>query len=161
MRRAIRAILIVVCAIVATPLLIRAYFILKGPDDSWKQRTTALPSETVKLLCQEFKLSAASLCSGTQAVYGPDFYNAIRNTFRPYEEYGILGSAAASYDEVEQKLGVFRYACDAVVHATNAPAYFLCYYDLRGDRVFTIAIMFTDPDKRVWRIHSPLGLDDE
>jgi hypothetical protein len=128
----------------------------------WKERTTPLPSETVAQLCASFYLEKdSSLCNGRRDVYGPDFYDIIRDTFRPYEEYEIPSSEAAIYDDVEEKLAGFKYECDPVVEQADEFSYFVCRYDLRGDREFIIGIIYTHPDNAVFRIMTPMGFDGE
>lgn len=123
--------------------------------DEWKKRTTPLPVETIKLLCNSFGLSLQnSLCNGRREVYGLDFMNIIRDTFRPYEAYGIPRSEAATYKEVEQKIGRFKYECEPVVHQADGFSYFRCFYDLRGDRAFIMTIFYSYPEEAVVRITS-------
>lgn len=130
-------------------------------QESWKERTTPLPKETIDLLCHSFELSPDdSLCNGRGEVYGLDFFDIIRDAFRPYMEYEIVSSEAATYDDVEKKIGMFRYECEPVVQEADGFTYFVCFYDLRGDRAFIIAIVYSYPDMAVWRMNSTSRLGD-
>ena len=64
-------------------------------------------------------------------------------------------------DEVEKKIGDFKYKCFPVVNQADGFTYFDCAYDLRGDEEFFIVITFTYPDKAVFSIHMPMGYDGE
>lgn len=134
--------------------------------NKWKKRTTPLPSDTVVILCTNFKLEEDHrLCSGKRDIYGPDFYKIIRETFRPYEEYNIDKNIdtneAATYDEVENVIGMFKYECESVVYQADGFNSYVCRYDLRGDGEFTIGILFTYPDNVVYGIYTPMGYDGE
>lgn len=135
------------------------YFVYNGDD--WKQRTTPLPLESVKVLCENFNIEKNSLCTGKKAVYGPDFYDVIRDTFRPYQQYEINSSEATTYEEVEKKIGIFRYECEPIVTTGDGFTFFSCSYDLRGDRKFVIEIMYTYPDNAAFRMNAPMGYDGE
>jgi hypothetical protein len=136
------------------------HFIYYG--DHWKQRTTPLQRETITMLCANFDLEKDySLCDGKKDIYGPDFYNIIRDTFRPYEAYKIASSEAATYDDVEEKIGSFMYDCESVVTTGDGFTFFRCAYDLPGDREFIIDILYTFPDNAVFRINTPMGFDGE
>jgi hypothetical protein len=131
-------------------------------QDDWKERTTPLPSHTIAILCANFQLEKDhQLCDGKKEVYGPDFYDIVRDTFRPYEEYEIASSEAATYDEVEKKLGNFKYECEPIVYQADGFNYFRCFYDFHGDREFIVVIFFTYPDMSVIRISTPMGYDGE
>ena len=148
-----------VCIVI---LIFTCRLMLAIRSDSWKKRTTPLPKDTINLLCANFQLEKDySLCNEKKDIYGPDFYDILRDTFRPYEEYGIPSSEAATYEDVEEKIGIFMYECDPVVTTGEGFSYFRCRYDFRGDREFIIGIMFTYPDNAVFRINTPMGFDYE
>ena len=150
------------CAILVLPVLFYGYLHFVYYGDDWKQRTTPLPNETVAQLCTSFGLEKdMPLCNGKRDVYGPDFYEIIRDTFRPYESYEIPSSEAATYDEVEKKIGMFEYECESVATTGDGFSFFRCRYDLRGDREFIIGILYTYPDNAVFRINTPMGFDGE
>jgi|GEM_PF-2049953 len=129
--------------------------------DDYKERTTPLPKETIETLCANFEINKDDrLCNGKKEISAPDFYNTIRDTFRPYEAYNIPSSEAATYEEVQQKIGDFQYECESVVYQADGFTYFICSYDLRGDRALRVAIMFTYPENAVFRIMTPIGDDD-
>jgi len=136
------------------------YYYFQSRQEDWKEMTTPLPANSVETLCENFNIRSSQLCNGTHEVYGPDFYNIIRETFQPYEEYQVESNQAATYDEVEKKIGIFQYECDNVVYQADSFTYFTCFYDLRGDRVSTILIIFTYPENRVFRISTSYGDND-
>lgn len=130
--------------------------------NDWKAKTTPLPNETIGILCNNLELeSEHPLCNGKKDVYGPDFIDIISDTFRPYEAYKLESSEAATYDEVEEKIGAFRYECGPVITAGDGFTYFICDYDLRGDKEFPISIIFTSPEMATFRIMMSLGRDGE
>ncbi len=153
---------IVMVLIIGIPVILYFGYVLFGPfRDDWKQRTTPLPQEKIAVLCKNFDLKQDhKLCTGKKDVYGPDFYDIIRDTFRPYEEYKVK-EKAATYDEIEEKIGAFKYKCFPVVHQADGFTYFNCDYDLRGDREFIIGIFYTYPDNVVYSIYTPMGYDGE
>ena len=160
MKKAEKILLSLVACIVL--LIFTCGLVLTLRSDDWKNRTTPLPPETVETLCANFGLAKDhSLCNGKKEVYGPDYYDLIRDTFRPYEEYQIASSEAATYDEVKRKIGMFEYDCEPVATTGDGFSFFTCDYDLRGDREFIIGIMYTYPDNAVFRVMTPMGYDGE
>jgi hypothetical protein len=130
-------------------------------SDDWKRRTTPLPKETIDLLCHDFELpSDDSLCDGNKDVYALDFVKVIRDTFRTYEAFGIESSEAATYDQVEEKIGTFKYECEPVTYQADGFSYFVCFYDLRGDREFIITVFYTYPEMAVMRLGITSRFDD-
>jgi hypothetical protein len=129
--------------------------------DDWKSRTTPLPRGTIAILCKNFELEEDHpLCSGEKDVYGPDFYDLIRDTFRPSEEYHSKKDRPATYDDVEKRIGVFKYICESVVYEVSWDRkYFICHYDLRGDGEFLIGILYYYPEMTVFSIATPMGYD--
>jgi hypothetical protein len=124
-------------------------------QDDWKERTTPLSEETRDLLCSRFGLSSDDpLCNGKKDVYAADFVEVVEDAFRPYEWYGIPSSEAATYDEVEEKIGKFKYECEPTETTGDGLTYFVCSYDLRGDREFVMTFIYTYPEKSVMRIMS-------
>ena len=143
--------------LIATPILIclLLYTNRSIHQNDWEKRTTPLPKETKDLLCSRFELLPEDpLCSDNKNVYALDFVDIIRDTFRPYETNNVESSEAATYDDVEDKIGMFKYECESVETTGEGFSYFVCYYDLRGDRKFIIAIFYTYPDMAVMRINS-------
>ena len=158
----IKGILITIGALIVLLMLACLAMIFLRGSLNWKERTTPLPKNTVSILCDNFQLEKDHrLCNGKKDIYAPDFYDILRDTFRPYEAYGIPSSEAATYEDVEEKIGEFRYECFPVVTTGDGFSYFDCSYDFRGDREFIIGIMFTYPDNAVIRINTPMGFDYE
>jgi len=125
-------------------------------------RTTPLPQDAIETLCNSFNLTKDnSLCNDTKEVYAFDFYDAIRDDFKPYEAYEIDLRESATYQEVEKKIGVFKYECEPPIHQADGFSYFGCNYDFRGDREFIMHIMYSLPEEDVFRINTPMGLDGE
>lgn len=143
-------------------LVLLAFYISRAlHQDDWKKRTTPLAKETRDLLCSRFGLSSNDpLCNGNKDVYAPDFVDIIEDAFRPYEEYGIQSSQAATYDDVEEKIGKFKYECEPAETTGDGLTFFGCSYDLRGDREFVMTFLFTDPEKAVMRIMSTSKIYD-
>ncbi|MBV6465791.1 MAG: hypothetical protein PGMFKBFP_01076 [Anaerolineales bacterium] len=123
--------------------------------NDYKKKTTPLPKETVEILCDNFSLEKEDkLCNGKKEVYAPDFFRTINSDFKPYEEYQIESSESATYEEVQEKIGAFQFKCEPTVTTGDGFSYFLCSYDLRGDRFYTIVIFFSYPDMAVFRMTS-------
>ena len=145
--------LVLVCLVTEIVLFIRY-------QREWKKHTTPLPEETIAILCENFDLKPDHrLCSGKKEVYGPDFYKIIRESFRPYDQYNINSNEAASFDEVDKKIGKFKYECDPILTTGDGFSYFVCRYDLRGDREYIIGMMFSYPDNAAFRMSTPM-IDD-
>jgi len=129
--------------------------------DDWKQRTTPLLQETRDLLCSSFGLPPDDcLCNGNKDVYADDFVDTIKDAFRPYEEYRTQSSEAATYDDVEKKIGKFKYECEPAETTGDGLTFFTCSYDLRGDREFVMTFLYTYPEKAVMRIMSTSTIYD-
>lgn len=131
--------------------------------DSWKNGTSPLPAYTIATLCSNFDLEEKDpLCSGKNDVYAPDFFATIRETFRPEIEYGLnTAEGITTYEDVESKLGMFKYECEPLTIQTSPKlTYFRCGYDLRGDRVSLIGIYFRSPENTVYRMDTLVGQDD-
>jgi hypothetical protein len=130
--------------------------------NDWMETTTPLPKETRQLLCKNFELpSDHSLCNGKKDVYALDFVPIIRDTFRPYESYGIPSSDSAVYTDVDAKIGAFKYDCEPVETTGDGLTFFTCNYDLRGDRRFVMTIIYTYPENAVMRIMSTSRYQDD
>jgi hypothetical protein len=149
--------------IVGLPVVICTigYLILISHNDDWKKETTPLPLETITTLCGNFNLPQEHrLCDGKGDVYAPDFTRIIVETFRPYEEYQINSAESATYEEVEKKIGTYKFKCGSVITNGDGFSYFECYYDFRGDRFSTLMIIFSYPENAVFRVTGIVGDDD-
>ena len=125
--------------------------------NDWKAETSPLQKETVDLLCNNLELDTDhTLCNGNKDVYAQDFLYIIMDTFQPYEAYQISSDEAATYDEVNEKMGDFLYGCGTVEHQTDGFSFFVCDYDLSGDKEFPIRILYTYPEKATVRINMRL-----
>jgi len=127
--------------------------------DDWKRRTTPLPFQTVLILCKNLQIGMSNrLCNNTNDVYGPDFYPVISKTLKPYV-YKYDKRESMNFDDVEEKIGIFRYDCEPVVTTADGFSYYRCHYDFHGDREFIIGILFSYPDNKVYQINTPMGED--
>jgi hypothetical protein len=112
---------------------------------SWRERTSPLSEEVLLELCQQFNLDDKdSRCKPGAKVYAPDFFKTIRNDFMHYH------GEVVNYDYVQEKIGKYQYRCEPVQKDSSAE-YFICDYDLQGDRVYPIVIFFYSQGK-IWRI---------
>jgi len=98
--------------------------------------TSPLEAAVVQDLCQKLALPEDDpLCLPGAVVYAPDFFPAVKAAFEP----GIT-----TYDDVQEKLGVYKYRQDPLVIQADGVKYFRCWYDFNGDHVFPIVFSFTD-----------------
>jgi hypothetical protein len=49
-----------------------------------------------------------------------------------------------AYEDVQAKLGTYRYEREPVVRLADGTAYYRCWYDFRGDRVFPVAFVYAE-----------------
>lgn len=156
-------ILIFAIAVLFTALVVYLLidFVLIGiHKNDWKTHTTPLSKETIEYLCSKFELeSTNALCNGRGDVFGPDFYDVILSTFKPYWNEDQDNQNAATLETVEAKIGRFMVGCESVVINSDGLSYYICDYDLRGDGVFILGIMFSFPENKVIRIYTPMGED--
>lgn len=107
---------------------------LRKPDLS--KYTTPLDGETIRDICTSFELEDVRLCTEGATVYAPDFFPAILSAF----ERGV-----STQDDVRARLGRYEYGCEPPTYVPSlGVTYFVCSYDLNGDRVFPIVISYTD-----------------
>lgn len=99
--------------------------------------TTPLSHETAADICKKFEIDPDDArCHPDAVVYGPDFFADINLYFKevPKEE--------ATFDLVQSKLGAYLDACER----PNDKGYYRCRYDLRGDGIYPIFVLFNDKD---------------
>jgi hypothetical protein len=112
--------------------------------------TSPLETGVVRDLCQKLTLPEDDpLCQPGAIVYAPDFFPAVRASFEP----GIT-----TYDDIQGKLGSYQYECKPPVNLVDGTAYFRCWYDFKGDRVFPVVFIFTD-DSILERLSATVGDD--
>ncbi|WP_423222634.1 hypothetical protein [Candidatus Amarolinea aalborgensis] len=121
---------------------------LRKPDLS--KYTTPLDSDTIQDICTAFELRDNRLCTQDGPVYAPDFFPIILSTF----ERGV-----STRDDVKAKLGRYEYGCELPTYVPSLElTYYVCSYDLNGDRVFPVVIFYLDNDI-VWRMTGTIGDD--
>ena len=121
---------------------------LRMPDLS--KYTTSLDSETIQDICTNFEIEDDRLCMQDRPVYAPDFFPIILSTF----ERGV-----STRDDVKAKLGRYEYGCELPTYEPSSELiYYVCSYDLNGDRVFPVVIFYLDNDV-VWRMTGTIGDD--
>lgn len=115
--------------------------------EQWREYTSPLPDETIRDLCMKFRLSSNDpLCNGEKDIYSGDFFPAIKNTIMPPNGDWL------NIEEVNSFLGDYiDEECYSLPDNPNT----ICYYDLRGDRVFFIWAKF-DENGNLLRLTMPL-----
>lgn len=104
---------------------------------TWKEKTTPLDNTVVQNLCAVFELSPYdSVCSLSDAVYGPDFFPIVLETFTP------KNGNWATFDEVEEMIGTYKYYCEELIKTGDGIEFFVCWYDFNGDHMFPISIFY-------------------
>jgi hypothetical protein len=159
------AVILLIRTFINTVNFISVNFLPHPEWEEWKKQTSPLTSEQKNLLCENFALSEESICA-RENVYGPDFYPYIVNALHPIEEfspYGI-GPDPATYEEVEEKLGVFKIECGpnrpgSALLRSDDYQFFVCRYDLRGDGANILSIFFITEENIVMRVVGPVGTD--
>jgi hypothetical protein len=103
--------------------------------------TTPLDADVVRDICSSLGLGEeCPQCQPGEVVYAPDLFPWIRRSFP---------EGVATREEVDSKLGVYRYECEEPVETNfgwRTLMLVTCHYDLRGDRVYPFAFTFTDKD---------------
>lgn len=135
------AILVIVVGLGAIYLFtggVMLYDVIKD-QVTWKDATTPLSQEVITDLCTQLEIDttdARCVIDNSSMVYGPDFFKDIYKVFTPDD------SSWATYDEVEEIIGTYKYKCEPTVQLSDGTEYFVCAYDFAGDRVFPIAIFY-------------------
>jgi hypothetical protein len=150
---------VVLC--VGLMLGVKAYNNLRLRNE-WKKKSTPLPQDRVDILCTNFGLTTShKLCDGIGYVYGPDFFDLIRKNFNPkypQSPFSKSNKVPATYEQVENKIGVFKTDCESMVwYEYEQTYYYFCTYDLRGDGKYLITIGFDYPGNKVDKIIAPKG----
>lgn len=112
----------------------------------WRERTSPLDPAVVSDICQKFDIPEGDdRCKPGAVVYAPDFFSTIGETFQPENREW------ATYDQVEEKLGEYKYNEEPITKVSDGTEYFRAWYDLHRDRVYPIVIFFYS-DGRLMRI---------
>ena len=104
---------------------------------SWRQRTSPLPIETVSHLCSTMDTVPQELCNEENEVYVLDFVEPIESFLLPENEKPM------TFDRVALLLGDYEAGgCSIYDQTEDQPGYKLCRYDLLGDGMNQIFVVF-------------------
>lgn len=96
--------------------------------------TTPLPRDVVDDICSKFEIDQGDgRCLQDSVVYGPDFFPDILAYFKRLPRH------EAQLETVHDKLGPYLESCDT----PDNEGYYRCWYDLRGDGIYSVVIFFT------------------
>ncbi len=144
---AIAAILMVIACLLAVVTTSAMLFSVFLEYTTWREHTSPLSDSVIIDLCNKMDIPIDDpICKPGAIVYGPDFYQHIRRE---------LLSDATNFDEVERLLGDYKISCESPQKLYDGSSYYLCDYDIRGDRVYLISVFFDDNDT-VFRIISDI-----
>jgi len=125
---------LILIAVASIPALYNLAF---SSENEYRKITTPLPENTVADLCSKFELSREDKrCQSEVVVYEPDFFKDILRYFDnvPQNE--------ATFELVESKLGSYRVDCEQPDIEGN----YACRYDIHGDGIYPILILFSSED---------------
>lgn len=101
----------------------------------YARTTTPLSSDVAHDLCDKFEISSKDRrCQPGAIVYGPDFFPVINSYLR------ALPKADATFQTVYEKLGAYLVGCEK----PDKDGIYACRYDLVGDDVYPIGILFME-----------------
>ena len=107
-----------------------------------------LNAEVIQDICFKFEIPASDPRGQPNAVvYSDGFNKTIVDALKTTKQRQM------TFEQVEEKLGKYRYNRGVIFTQADGTQYFACEYDLQGDKIFTIRIAFFS-DGRVWRIYS-------
>ena len=109
--------------------------IASRPD--YTEITAPLPRDVIDDLCSKFAISPSDIrCVPNSVAYGPDFFEDIKSYFKglPHQDQ--------TYTMVQKKLGVYLVSCEE----PDKEGFYSCTYDLRGDGIYPIDVLFTKDD---------------
>jgi hypothetical protein len=119
-----------------------------APRPKISEVTSPLKPEVVQDICSKFGLPKDDdRCRPGATVYAPDFFPLIRESFTP---------GVSTYDDVQEKLGAYQYKCEKPTKESDGTIYFVCSYDLQGDRVFHADFFFTG-EGTMWKMFASTG----
>lgn len=109
-----------------------------------RSKATPLSYAVINDICAKFALDQNDRrCQHSEDIYTPEFIDVISKAF---------SSPGVTFDEVEEKLGVYRIECSPSFVTSDKKEYFICEYDLSGDEIYKISIFFYS-DGKLMRIH--------
>ena len=121
---------------------LKAYNARIAKSSDYTKITTPLSSETLADICKKFELDKGDKrCQVNAVVYGPDFFDDITTYFRK------VSKKDATFELVQSKLGSYFEDCDN----PDNEGFYRCYYDLRGDGIYSIVVFF-NKDNVYYRI---------
>jgi hypothetical protein len=99
--------------------------------------TSPLPQNVVDDICSALSIRTTSTdCEAGDVVYAPDLFDEIKAYFQ------YLPRQDKTYDLVQKKLGPYLDYCEN----PDTDGNYGCRYDLRGDDVYTVLILFNKDD---------------
>lgn len=122
-----------------SPGTLRYYLTAGRATPDYNQFTTPLDPEVVRDVCTTFQLSDNLLCQEGSTVYADQLNRAVVKVL--HSEKGL------TYDNVENRLGKYRYQCSHPQTQRNGTKYFTCDYDFNGDHVYKITVGYNQDGK--------------
>jgi hypothetical protein len=127
--------------------LVYRYDASAAERNDYTKITTPLPQDVTDDICTKFKLDPIDeRCLPESVVYGPDFFEDIKEYFRK------LPDQEATLQTAEDRLGTYLVACEN----PNDEGHYRCQYDLRGDGLYPISIYFTK-EGYIYRVMANIG----
>ena len=109
-----------------------SYFSSLG-DEKWKQRTTPLHQDVINDICKRLSVPDKPICQNKQVVYAPDFFPIIASVFEHKD---------ITYQIVQSKIQKYQVELEPLIIRKDGSTYFVSMYDLRGDKITSIAFFF-------------------
>lgn len=122
-----------VCWLTIASLLLGYFSITEA--SFYRNQATPLSYEVIDDLCTKFSLSSSdSRCQHAENIYTPDFSDVLR---------AALSAPDMTFERVEEQLGLYRFEeCSPLAVTSEHQEYFVCKYDLSGDRIYIIVVYF-------------------
>lgn len=119
--------------------------------DDYTNFTTPLSKDVVDDICAKLNIEKTSKnCLPGAVVYGPDFFDDIREYFQN------ISSQPSTDSIVREKLEEYEVACSSLIKTGNGFEYYECDYDLSSDGIYHIVFLFYK-DGRIFRIMDNRG----
>jgi len=112
---------------------LKAYNARIAESSDYTKITTPLSKDTSADICKQFEIDKADKrCQADAIVYGPDFFDDIKSYFRK------VPKKDRTFALVQSRLGSYFEDCDLPDNEGD----YRCYYDLRGDGIYSIFVHF-------------------